>query len=97
MYEQLPGKSHILRNAGLRLQQPSLRAHVDAPRWKRGSYPLGEGVVAVAGRAVVLPCWDQSNSLAWGGSAGTLGAGDLLLGTTPTVLPCPLGFSLLLS
>lgn len=40
-------------------------------------------MVGVVGRAAVLPCWNQSGSLAWADSAGTLGAGELLLGALP--------------
>lgn len=45
--------------------------------------PSGRGVGWGGDRAEVLPCWNQSGSLAWGGSAGTLGAGGLLLGALP--------------
>lgn len=66
MYEQLPGKTHILRNTKLRLQQmaPLLEPPFMHPGG-RGDTALWEAGVVGGGkeRVEVIPCWNKSASL----------------------------------
>lgn len=72
-----------------------VRAPIHAPRWKRGYCPLGgRGGWSDKGRVEVAPCWNKSTWLSWGGRAWSSWATH---GGTTSLLPCPLGFSLLFS
>lgn len=62
---------------------PFVRAPIHAPRWKRGCSLGGGGGWGGKERVEVIPCWNKSTFLSWGGSVGVPGAVGLLTGALP--------------
>lgn len=99
MYEQLPGKTHILRNTGLRLQQvaPLLGPPFMHPGGRGGTALWEPGVLVVVEGELRSSLVEQEQFPIVGWQRGGAWSSWAAHGGTTSLLPCPLGFSLLFS